>query len=483
MNTGFAAAVDLGATSGRVMLGRVGEGVLEFRQVARFRNDPVLTADGLHWDILGLYRASMEGLRSAALAEPSLATIGIDSWAVDYGLLRGSRLLGDPFHYRDDRTRVGVEAVHSIAPHRELYERNGLQFLPFNSLYQLASEPPELIAIADRVLLIPDLLGFWLTGEARAERTNASTTGLLRLAPGELARWDDQLMDRLQLPRRLFPPLIEPGGELGPLAAHQAAAIGTSRAMVTAVGSHDTASAVVAAPILSQSDAFISCGTWALVGVEIPTPIQTDEAREAGFTNEAGVDGRTRFLRNVMGLWILTEALRAWERADGHPAELSAVLTAAAAVPPQAVPIFDVYDPVFLPPGDMEVRIQKWCRDRDLPAPQDRASCVRSIIESLAHAFAGAVQDISRVTGADVSSVSIVGGGSLNELLCQRTADHTGLPLTAGPEEATAIGNLLIQGRSAGLVSGSLEALRDLVMRSYHISVYAPRSIQRPAAH
>lgn len=476
MTIGFAAAVDLGATSGRVVVGRMGPQVLEVRQVARFRNDPVLTADGLHWDILGLYRAAHEGLRVAAREEPLLASIGIDSWAVDYGLLRGPRLLGDPFHYRDPRSDAGVEAVHSIAPHHELYERNGLQFLPFNSLYQLASEPRELLRFADQMLLIPDLLGFWLTGQARAERTNASTTGLLRLD----GRWDDVLIDRLGMPPGLFPELIEPGDELGPLATAQARTIGTSRAVVTAVGSHDTASAVVAAPILSEADAFISCGTWGLVGVELPAPLATAEARDAGFTNEAGVDGRTRFLRNVMGLWILTEAMRSWERADGHPTEIAAVLAAAAEVPATSVPLFDVNDPLFLPPGDIETRIRQWCDDHGLPGPESRAACVRSIIESLAHAFGEAVRDASRLTGIDVRCIRMVGGGSLNQLLCQRTADHTGVPVSAGPVEATAIGNLLVQGRSAGFLTGSLESLRDLVARSLDIRGYTPKADRFP---
>ena len=476
MTTGFAAAVDLGATSGRVVLGRMSPQILEMRQIGRFRNDPVLTADGLHWDILALYRATHEGLRVAVREEPLLASIGVDSWAVDYGLMRGPRLLGDPFHYRDARSQAGVAAVHALSPHQELYERNGLQFLPFNTLYQLASEPAELLSFADRMLLIPDLFGFWLTGQQRAERTNASTTGLLRLD----GQWDDVLIDALALPRRLFLELIDPGDELGPLSPAQATALGTSGAVVTAVGSHDTASAVVATPILSDADAFISCGTWGLVGVELPAPLATVEARAAGFTNEAGVDGRTRFLRNVMGLWILNEAMRSWERADGHPTDISVILAAASAVPATSVPIFDVNDPLFVAPGDMESRIRQWAREHGSPVPEGRAAYVRSIIESLAHAFAVAVRDASRLTGTDVGHIRIVGGGSLNQLLCQRTADHAGVPVSAGPDEATAIGNLLVQGRSAGFLTGSLESLRDLVVRSFDISQYMPRPGRLP---
>lgn len=273
------AAVDLGATSGRVIVGRVGPDVLETTTVARFANDPIVLGDGLHWNIVGLYGAALEGLRTAFASEPGLASIGIDSWAVDYGLLRsgdgdgdgepaGARgdgtteraLLGTPFHYRDERTARGVAAVHERMPHAELFERNGLQFLPFNTLYQFAAESPALLEIADTALLIPDLLAFWLTGQARAEVTNASTTGLLRWSDHA---WDDPLLDALGLAglRTVLPPLITPGTRIGPLRPAVAASLG-GQADVVAVGSHDTASAVVAVPMQPEAAVYSSCGTW-----------------------------------------------------------------------------------------------------------------------------------------------------------------------------------------------------------------------------
>ncbi|WP_312678013.1 rhamnulokinase family protein [Microbacterium sp.] len=462
-SAGAVAAVDLGATSGRVIVGRVGPDTLETETVARFPNDPVFAGDGLHWDILGLYGAALRDLRDAFRTEPGIASIGIDSWAVDYGLLRDGRLLSNPFHYRDERAARGVAAVHERMPHAELFERNGLQFLPFNTLYQLASEPADVVGFADTALLIPDLLAYWLTGAARAEITNASTTGLLRWAD---RRWDDALIGALGLPRGILPPLIAPGERVGGLLPRVAEAIGGSTE-VTAVGSHDTASAVVAVPMRADAAAYISCGTWGLVGVEVEHPVLTPQALAANFTNEGGVDGRVRLLHNVMGLWVLSETVRGWERVEGHAIDLPTLLDSAAEVPASAVPVFDVNDARFLPPGDMPARIDAWCVEHDVAPPRTRAEYTRSIVESLAQAFADAAATAGRLGGVDVRTIHIVGGGALNRLLCQRTADRAGMPVLAGPVEATALGNVLVQARAAGFVSGSLEALRDLVARTH----------------
>ncbi|MDJ1114256.1 rhamnulokinase [Microbacterium dauci] len=467
------AAVDLGATSGRVIVGRVGPGVLETTTVARFANDPVRLTDGLHWNLVGLYDSVLQGLREAlrpSTEGDGVASIGVDSWAVDYGLIRGGRLLGEPFHYRDERTARGVEAVHTRHPHAELFARNGLQFLPFNTLYQFAAEDPEVLRLADHALLIPDLIGFWLTGQARTERTNASTTGLLRADTGE---WDAELLASAGITPSLLAPLIAPGETLGALSRDVASVLGGT-APVTAVGSHDTASAVVAVPMSSPDAAYISCGTWGLVGVETPRPVLTPAAREAGFTNEGGVDGRIRLLRNVMGLWILSEAVRGWQR-EGHAVDLPTLLDAAEEVAGE-VAVFDVDDPRFLPPGDMPARIAAWCNEHGVAAPRTRAEFARSIIESLARAFADTAHEAGRVGGVDVKVIHIVGGGALNELLCRRTADLAGVPVLAGPVEATALGNILVQARAAGLVAGSLESLRDLVAQTHHPRRYEPRA-------
>lgn len=471
---GSVAAVDLGATSGRVVVGHVDADGVRTEQVARFPNGPVTRTEGgrdtLHWDVEELSRQMTLGLREAFHRDPALASIGIDSWAVDYGLLRDGRLLGPPVHYRDDRHARGVGIVHAAMDATELYARNGLQHLPFNTLFQLAADPAR--GRADRALLVPDLLGFRLTGVEAAERTNASTTGLLNATT---RGWDPALLAAASLPAGLLAPLRDPGDRLGPLLPSVAAAVGGT-APVTLVGSHDTASAVVAVPATEPDFAYVSSGTWSLVGVELDAPVLTDAARAANCTNEGGVDGRVRFLKNVSGLWLLSESVRTWER-DGSTIDLEALLASAAAVT-TTVPVFDPADPSFTPPGDMPARIAAWCTERGLAAPADRAAVVRSILESLAAAYADTLRTISTVTGKDIRQVHVVGGGSQNRLLCQLTADRTGLPVLAGPVEATALGNVLVQARAvglAGLGGASLEALRAVVARTVEPVRYSPR--------
>lgn len=467
------AAVDLGATSGRVMLGYVDHDEISLRHVARFANTPVRTPDGLHWNILELYRNVVSGLGAAGREEPGLASVGVDAWAVDYALMRGGRMLGTPFHYRDDRTATGVAATNAIIDPTELYAINGLQFLPFNSLYQLACDTAtgDLDA-ADSFLLIPDLIAYWLTGTQISERTNASTTGLLGVHDRE---WDVALIDRLGLPPRVFPSLVDAGTAIGGLLPSVAGEIGVAHPLtVTAVGSHDTASAVVAIPATGDGDfAYISCGTWGLVGVELDAPVLSDAGRLANFTNEGGVDGRVRYLHNVMGLWLLSESVRTWER-DGQPIDLPALLDAAAAVA-TPVAIFDANDTRLLAPGDMPARIAQCCTEQGSAVPASRAEYVRSILESLAAAFAEAVRAAAELSGTSPAVIHLVGGGSQNSLLCQLTADRSGVPVLAGPVEATAIGNVLVQARAAGLVSGTLESLRSLVALSFPPTRYAPR--------
>ena len=459
---GTVAAVDLGATSGRVMLGHIGHNELSLRPVARFPNGPVQRGNGLRWDVDALYGHVLAGLAAAVREEPSVASIGIDSWAVDYALISNGRMLAEPFHYRDERNVAAVPSVHALVTPAELYASNGLQFLPFNTVYQFAAEAS---LAADSFLLIPDLFAFWLTGQQVAERTNASTTGMLSLSTGQ---WDDELISRLGYPRSLFPSLVDPGTSIGMLLPSIAASVGAP-IEVLAVGSHDTASAVVAVPAASEDFAYISCGTWSLVGVEVPSPVLTKESRAANFTNEGGVDGRVRFLHNVMGLWLLSECVREWGNDD-----LPGLLAAAAALT-GPVGIFDANDPVFSALGDMPGRIAAWLAAHDQPVPSSQAEYVRSIVESLAGAFADAVNAAASLSGKTVSVIHIVGGGSLNELLCQRTADVSGLPVLAGPVEATAIGNVLIQARAQGFVDGSLEALRALVAAAFSPKRYLPQ--------
>ncbi|HEX6684592.1 MAG TPA: rhamnulokinase family protein [Candidatus Limnocylindrales bacterium] len=436
------AAVDLGASSGRVMLASVSADAVSLKEVARFDNVPVMVNGTLHWDILRLYRGVLEGLRAAG----SFDSVGVDSWGVDFGLLDADgNLLGNPVHYRDSRTS-GLAQL-------DLYAETGIQHLPFNTVYQLlAAQKSAQFDAARTLLLIPDLISYWLTGEVGAEVTNASTTQLLDV---HTRRWHSGILGRVGLSASLLPPLRDPGTVIGPLLP----STGLDPARVVAVGSHDTASAVVGVPAASERFGYISCGTWSLVGVELPSPVVTDEAREANFTNEAGVGGTVRFLRNVMGLWLLQESLRAW------PSQALSGLLEAAATLPASGPVFDPDDPVFLPPGDMPARIVAACGG----VPMEPPAIVRSILDSLALAHARALADAQRLSGTAIEVVHVVGGGVHNELLCQLTADACGLPVLAGPVEATALGNALIQ---AGL---DLPDARALLRATQQIKRYNPR--------
>ncbi|MGN9785248.1 rhamnulokinase [Nonomuraea sp. ZG12] len=429
------------------MSAAVSAGRIDLTEVHRFPNRPVQVSGTLHWDILALYRGVLDGLREAGPAE----SVGIDSWAVDYGLLdAGGRLIGNPVHYRDGRTNRFTARV-------DPYEVTGLQFLQFNTVNQLLTERLD---EAETMLLIPDLLGHWLTGAIGAERTNASTTGLYDVTRRE---WAWELIDKLRLPRRIFPDISE---DSTPLRADVAEEVGYTT-VVTKTASHDTASAVVAVPAETGRFAYISCGTWSLVGVELPAPVLTEESRLANFTNEAGIDGTTRYLRNVMGLWILQECLRTWGEPDLEP-----LLAEAGATGTDTV--IDPDDPSFLPPGDMPARIAAYCARTGQRAPQGRAQVVRCILQSLALAYQRAVADAVRLSGRPVEVVHLVGGGSLNTLLCRLTADATGLPVVAGPVEAAALGNALVQARARGLV-GDLAEMRDLVRRSAGVRTYEPQ--------
>jgi sugar (pentulose or hexulose) kinase len=471
------AAVDLGASSGRVMVGRAGPGRLDLHEAHRFPNVPVSAAGTLHWDILRLYAGVLDGLR-AATRSFDLAGLGIDSWGVDYGLLDATgALLGNPVHYRDARTAGVAAKVLARIPAAELYATTGAAQLPFNTIYQLAAAAgtPQLAA-ARTLLLIPDLLAYWLTGEVGAELTNASTT---QLYDPQKRAWADGVIAAAGLPAYLFPPLRQPGAVIGALRPDIAGQPGlTARRAplpVIAVGSHDTASAVAAVPAQGRAFGYISCGTWSLVGVELDQPVLTEASREANFTNEAGIDGTIRYLRNVMGLWLLQESVRTWADA-GQPADLAALLDGAARVPPlQAV--IDPDDPVFLPPGDMPRRIAEACRRAGQPAPQDPPAVVRCILDSLALAYRRAIRQVQELSGQQVDVVHVVGGGSRNALLLQLTADACGLPVVAGPTEAAALGNILVQARVLGAAPGDLDGMRALLRATQPLGRFEPSGV------
>ncbi|WP_405865496.1 rhamnulokinase family protein [Streptomyces sp. NBC_00005] len=458
------AAVDLGASSGRVMVGRVGPDSLELTEAHRFPNRPVRVPEGLRWDILALYGGVLDGLRAGGQVD----SVGIDSWAVDYGLLDADgALLGSPVHYRDSRTEGVAEKVWSTVPAEQLYAATGLQYAPFNTLYQLtAARESAQLAHAERLLLIPDLLSYWLTGEQGTELTNASTTQLI----DPLTRdWSYDVASRLGIDLGLFAPLRQPGDPGGVLRPEVLEETGlTGPVPVTAVGSHDTASAVAAVPAGGERFAYICTGTWSLAGLELGAPVLTEESRAANFTNELGLDGTVRYLRNIMGLWLLQECVRAW----GEP-ELAALLLEAAKVPALRS-VVDAGDAVFLAPGRMPERIAEACRASGQPVPESPAEITRCILDSLALAHRRAVEDAQRLADHPVDVVHVVGGGTRNALLCQLTADACGLPVVAGPTEAAALGNVLVQARAHGLV-GDLAGMRRLLTRTQPLTRYEPR--------
>lgn len=469
------AAADLGATSGRVVVGRVGEGRLEVTETHRFANVPVaLPSSGLHWDILGLYQGVLDGLRAAARSAgpDSVASVGIDSWAVDYGLLDASgALLGNPHHYRDQRTDGVADRIREELGAARLYQDTGLQHLPFNTLYQAAAarDTPQFKA-AHRLLLIPDLLTYWLTGRIGAEVTNASTTGLFDV---HARGWSAALAEAIGINPLLLPDLRAPGEDCGPLLASVAGHTGLSPATsVTAVASHDTASAVAAVPAERANFAYISCGTWSLAGLELDAPVLSEASRLANFTNELGIDGSIRYLRNIMGLWLLTESQRHW-RANGAPHELGPLLVEAARARPFSA-VIDPDAPEFLVPGDMPARIAAFCERTGQLPPPDRGTLVRTVIEALALAHARTLNQAAELAGADIEVIHLVGGGSRNELLCQLTADASGLPVVAGPAEATALGNILVQARAHGVVHDRA-GMRRLVADTQDLRRYTPR--------
>lgn len=448
-------AVDIGASGGRVIAGTVADGAIELRPVHRFANHTAHVDGHLRWDVDSLVSEIIAGV--AALDTP--ASIGIDTWGCDYGLLRADGTLVDaPISYRDDRTAAAVDAVHDVISPADLYAVTGLQFLPFNTIYQLVADrlAERIGGDADvRAVLIADLIAQRLTGELATEVTNASTTGLLDATSKQ---WSAEVLRRCGLADDLFPPLQQPGDRRG---------VTSDGVPVITVGSHDTASAVVGLPATGERFAYVVCGTWSLVGVELDAPVLSADAQAANFTNEAGVDGRTRFLRNVGGLWLLQECQREWRRET--VADLEALLAAAAELRPGG-PQIDVDDRAFIPPGQMPARIRAAAERPDL----DDVAVVRCILDSLAAAYARTIDQAAALTGRRVDVVHLVGGGARNTLLCQLTADATGLPVVAGPVEATALGNVVVQARTLGLLPASLDAIRERLAASLALTRYSP---------
>ncbi|PRB70217.1 rhamnulokinase family protein [Arthrobacter sp. MYb213] len=480
-------AVDLGATSGRVMLGELVEGKIEISPVHRFSNGAVpLSAlesgakqEALAWDIERLWKEILYGLKLAFKQRPDISSIGVDSWAVDYALLREGKRLGEVRHYRDPRNEVAVPALEAIFGREELYSRNGLQFLPFNTIYQLQAElAEERLSDADMLLLVPDYFNWLLTGVARSEWTNVSTTGLLDLNDG---LWNPELTAHLQV-NEILAPIIQPGEVVGSLRQSLREELGAdAEVKVLAVASHDTASAVAATPLSSSTSAYVSCGTWGLVGVELQAPVLESRAQKAGFTNELGVDGTVRFLKNITGTFLLSESIRHWNEQtqdiEENEANLADLLAESEQLELPKV-LIDPQSVKFLSPGNMPERISDAVHEAGGHRPQSRAELIRIVIESLAASFARRAMAAAELAGFELDVIHMVGGGSQGRLLCQRTADQAGVPVIAGPVECTALGNVLVQLRAAEFTQWTLAESREVVRNSVLWTQYEPQNVR-----
>ena len=466
------AAIDLGASSARLFAGRVEGRRLVTSEVTRLANGPVRLPDGWHWDVLRIHQGILLGLAELSRqvdGEPMWA--GIDGWGVDYGLVDSAgHLLGLPFCYRDLRTAGYVSLANEVVGRGRIYEATGIQEMEINTLFQLLSERKSAAyTSASQLLLVPDLLAYFLTGHAGFERTNASTTQLVDVRTGELVDW---MLRAFGLRHDLFAPPVQPGEMIGPALGDVVASVELESPLsVVAVASHDTASAVLAVPAAAEDFAYVVSGTWSLVGFELERPVIDEVSRQANFSNELGVDGTVRFLRNVMGHWMLQECERTWAQ-SGRRQEIPSLL-AAAARQPAFRSLVDTGDPAFSRPGNMPERVRAACARSGEPVPSSDANLVRCIVDSIAIAIAETLADAERCAGRSASVVHVVGGGVGNDLLLELIAAATGLEVLAGPVEASAIGNLLIQLRAADLV-GDRKEMRALVAGSFPVKRVVP---------
>ncbi len=462
-------AFDLGAESGRAILGTLKDDRLRLEELHRFSNSGVRVLGSLHWDPLRLFDEMKVGLRAAAAHMP--VSLGVDTWGVDYALLdRNGVLVGNPYHYRDSRTNGVMERVMEIVPREEIFEHTGLQFMQLNTLFQLYTMrgSPALEA-AHTFLMMPDLFNYWFSGVKACEFSDASTT---QFHDPRKKDWATELLSKLGLPVDIFPGLIQPGTKVGGLVQSVAEDCGVGAMSVVAPASHDTGSAVAAVPASQGDWAFLSSGTWSLLGAETQQPFVTRTVLDRNFTNEGGVWGTTRLLKNICGLWLLEECRREWALQGTETTYGKLVAAAEETVAFRSV--INVNDPGFVTPRGMTQRIADHCVASGQPAPETLGQFARCIFESLALMYRLVVDDLEAITGHRAQTLHVVGGGSKNEVLCQYTADAVGVPVVAGPVEATTIGNVLLQAMAMGRISTGVEA-REVVRRSFDSKIYEPR--------
>jgi rhamnulokinase len=468
------AAIDLGASSGRIMLARFDGDRLTLNEAHRFANGPVHVQDHLHWDVLRLFEEIKTGLSKAEQMAP-ISSLGLDTWGVDFALLDGEdRLVGSPYHYRDPHTDGMLEKAFESVSRDEIFERTGIQFMRINSLFQLmAMRGSAVLEKAKTFLMVSDLFNFWLTGSKANEYSNATTTQFYNPRHKD---YDRKLLTKLDLPTDIYPEIVPPGTKLGTLLPAVAEESNLSAIPVIAPACHDTGSAIAAVPMHNEKAAYISSGTWSLVGVEVMEPVITPQSLAYNFTNEGGVDDSVCLLKNVSGMWLIQECRRVWA-AEGVNYSWEEITALAENAPP-FVNSIDPEHPVFLNPPDMPAAIQKFCTGAGQSLPESKAEILRCIFESLVLKYRWVLERLEELLGYELQVVHIIGGGSQNHLLCQLTADACGKPVVAGPVEATAIGNALVQAISMGHVASLAEG-RQLVARSFPLVEYQPQNTSK----
>lgn len=469
-------AFDLGASSGRAIIGHydAARRKLAVEEIHRFPNDPVRVHDRLHWDILRLFHEIKQGILQAKKAGHAVESLAIDSWAVDFGLIGANgELLANPYHYRDRQVDGIMEEVTAQIGRERIFASTGLQFLPFNTIYQLVAlkrRNPRLLTDARKLLMIPDLLRYFLTGEQLGEYTNATTTQLLGARSRE---WDAALLAELGLPAGILPEIVPSGTKVGRLAPSVCEELGVPAIPVIAVGEHDTASAVAAVPAKGDEPfAYLSSGTWSLMGTETAQPVLSEAALRLNFTNEGGVYDTFRVLKNIMGLWLVQECRRCWAKEGRDYTYAQLVELAEEAEPFRS--LIDPDHPGFLNPPHMPGQIRDFCRSTGQPEPETPGQMIRCVLESLALKYRMVLEWTEKLAGTTFSGLHIVGGGIHNELLCQFTADAINRPVWAGPAEASAIGNIAVQYIALGYINGLKEA-REIIGRSFPLRTYKPR--------
>ena len=464
-------AVDIGASSGRLMLGQVQDQRLMLRELHRFPNGLVRQGEAHHWDIDGLIHEILLGLQKAKQQGINHCTLAIDTWAVDYVLVGADgHKLKEAVAYRDRRTEGMMATLAKELPLAEHYDHTGIQFLTFNTIYQLAAETTESLTQAQQILLIPDYIGYVLTGQGVSEYTNATTTAMVDHRSGT---WHPKLLAMAGVRRDQFPPLVQPGHLLGPLLSTWAERYDLPECQVYVAATHDTASAVLAVPVTETKPfAYISSGTWSLLGTENSHAVTTPAALAANYSNEGGAFGTYRFLKNIMGLWLIQEVRRLWQETTGEAVSFDQLVHLAEQEPGGQF-LIDANDPCFLNPPDMITAIQTHCTTQGKPAPQTLGQLARCVFDSLALCYQQGVHELEQLTGQSLDTLYIIGGGSQNDLLNQLTANATGKTVVAGPIEATAIGNLLVQLIAIGSLP-NLATGRALVQSSFPLKTFTP---------